>query len=166
GAVCEGDVFSILFSLEYVLRSFEFARVDGALCLDPPNHAPGATYADRFLSLWDHLSLFPRSQRLVRFDVKSTTGLEAGSQNCKTRLGQHQNTAFYLVSCASDPSFVSLIPNTSTARSRVDEQEFAISSSKHLAVPGVAYGFLDPEDAGHRMPIGLLPAAVARVREC
>ncbi|KAJ4345675.1 uncharacterized protein N0V89_011810 [Didymosphaeria variabile] len=168
-AVCEGNIFSILFPLDYIIRSFEFAPIDGAVCLDAPAYPPQSTYAERLFSTRLHTlqDLPPRSRRFVQFDVKSTTGLEAGAQHSVTGLRQHLRTAFYLVLCASDPGFISLIPNVpATRRSRTNEHHFAISSTRSLPVRGVSYGYLDPEHAAHRMPIGLLATAVQRVRDC
>lgn len=166
-AVCEGDVFSVLFALEPVIRSFEFAPVDGAVSLEAPIHAPRSTYAERLLAARNHLLKNPRTHRFVQFDVKSTTGLEAGAQHPITGLRQHGKTAFYIVVCASDPGFAALVPNVPTARRfRSDEHKFAVGSNRSLTVGGVAYGYLDPGYAAHRMPIGLLAAAVQRVRDC
>jgi hypothetical protein len=167
-AVCEGDVFSILFGLSFIVRSFEFAPIDGAVCLDDPaGYGPQSTYAQRLLSTRHHMLKYPRSRRFVQFDVKSTTGLEAGAQTSLTSVRQHHKTAFWIIMCASDPGFVSLVPNTPAVhRLREEDHHFALNSTRHLAVRGVAYGYLDPEHAAHRMPIGLLATAVERIREC
>jgi hypothetical protein len=166
GSLGEGDIFAVLSRNEHVVRSFEFAAVDGGIVLEKPEHTLGATYAERFLCLWDHMqSDEPHSRRIIPFDAKSSTGLEAGAQTYYTRSNQHSKTAFFITICASDPNFVSLIPNVPSAR-REGDTAFAASISKRLPVHGIAYGFLDPETAAHRMPIGLLPTAVERVREC
>ncbi|KAJ4352266.1 uncharacterized protein N0V89_007613 [Didymosphaeria variabile] len=166
-AVCEGDVFSVLFGLRHVVRNFEFAPVDGAVCLEEPGFPPQATYAQRLLSIRHRMLKDPHACRFVQFDVKSTTGLEAGSQTSLTAVRQHRKTAFWIIVCASDPSFVSLIPNIPTMRRRREgEHLFAVNSTRRLAVSGIAYGYLDPEHAAHRMPLGLLQTAVERVRAC
>ena len=84
GALYEGDIFSVLWRLPFVIRSFEFALADGAL--DCGNEcAPDTSYADR---IWTgEQRRMGALRRLLLFDVKSKAaarGLQAESRDSST----------------------------------------------------------------------------------
>ena len=177
GALFEGNIFSALWHLPFVVRSFEFALVDGTL--DCNNDFTGASYADR---LWE---VNQRSRReavsgttpnkLLHFDVKSSTAQDAGKLYYITTSQQQRHVAFFIGTCAADPSFVELIPNFQQGRlSSVtdatpsplkDIGEGAVNSSRSSRLPPSAYK-LDPCNSPYRMPLALFPEAVCRVRRC
>ena len=167
GAVFEGDIFAVLASLPYIVRSFEFAAADGALDCGH-SFPPNATYADRFWAVeQEQLPTIPKN--LLLFDVKSSNTPLAGDQYYKTTIRQRREVAFYIGICVTDPSFVELIPNLyqgrSTARSQPDDDEVAVNTSRVSHLPPSAY-VLDPCNAPYRMPLALLPTAIERVRSC
>ena len=169
GAVLEGDIFTVLAPLPYVVRSFEFAVADGALDCDH-GFPPHATYADRFWAVdQEQLPTIPKN--LLLFNVKSTNCQLAGDQYYITTIRQRREVAFYIGICVVDPSFVELIPNLyqgrpgSTARSQPDGDEVAVNTSRVSHLPPSAY-VLDPCNAPYRMPLALLPRAIERVRFC
>ena len=167
GAVFEGDIFAVLASLPYIVRSFEFAVADGALDCGH-SFPPNATYADRFWAVeQEQLPTIPKN--LLLFDVKSSNTPLAGDQYYNTTIHQRRKVAFYIGICVADPSFVELIPNLyqgrSTARSQPDDDEVAVNTSRVSHLPPSAY-MLDPCNAPYRMPLALLPTAIERVRSC
>lgn len=169
GAVFEGDIFVVLTSLPYIVRSFEFAVADGAL--DCGNSfPPNATYADRFWAVeQEQLPTIPK--KLLLFDVKSNIAQLAGHQYYVTSIRQRREVAFYLGVCVADPSFVELIPKLyqgrpgSTSRSQPEDDEVAVNTSRVSHLLPSAY-VLDPCNAPYRMPLALLPRALERVRSC
>ena len=169
GAVFEGDIFTVLASVPYLVRSFEFAVADGALDCDN-SFPPNATYADRFWAV-DQAQLPTIPKRLLLFDVKSKIAQLAGDQYYVTSIRQRREVAFYIGICVADPSFVELIPNLyqgrpgSTSRSQPDSDEVAVNTSRESHLPPSAY-VLDPCNAPYRMPLALLPRAIERVRSC
>ncbi len=169
GAVSEGDIFTVLAPLPYVVRSFEFAVADGALDCDN-SFPPAATYADRFWAVeQEQLPTIPK--KLLLFDVKSSICQLAGDQYYLTSIRQRREVAFYIGICVADPSFVELIPNLyqgrqgSTSPPQSDSDEVSANASRVSHLPPSAY-VLNPCNAPYRMPLALLSKAIERVRSC
>jgi hypothetical protein len=110
GALYEGDIFSILKRSASVVRSFEFARADGAIDCSA-EFPPETNFADRFWAMDQRLRVDPTSTKLLLFDVKSKVSQYAGDQIYSTTVGQRRHVAFYIGICAADPSFIELFPN-------------------------------------------------------
>ncbi|THX26721.1 hypothetical protein D6D10_09645 [Aureobasidium pullulans] len=112
GARFEGDLFSALRHSPYVVRSFEFALVDGAVALDNTFDA-NSNYADRFWRI-DQQQRNPdlrTENEMLYFDGKSSSSAVAEGQVFLTTIKQRRLVAFYVCICANDPRFVELIPN-------------------------------------------------------
>jgi hypothetical protein len=180
GARFEADIFDLLLDYAHVVRSFEFAPADGAVCCSIHSTLHG-TYSDRFWQIdemdnetyHDHRQT-PTSPHhalcLSPFDVKSNTALKAEGQVYVTTIRQRKIVAFYIGICAADPSFVELIPNyyTGLPIQQGDDPSRYVAvnlSRKSLTGPG-AYKFLSPCNAAYRMPTSLLHEAISRVRAC
>jgi len=108
GAVYEADVFSVLFHNPYVVRSFEFAMVDGTL--DCTMGYGDMSYAERFFKVEDRAMRDSTQCELLHFDVKSTVSPQAGSQSFIHAANQSRYAAFFIGVCATDSSFVELTP--------------------------------------------------------
>lgn len=159
-------MFSILKASPYVIRSSEFAPLDGAIDCDPQfDH--DSTYADRFHSVTSNR--FPGDRpKLVLFDVKGT------ASRCPIRAEhfcfspvQLACAGFFIRICAKDPSFVEVQPNTrqETGGSQRSTTP-AVAAPTNLAcyLPPGAYN-LDPRTARYRMPLRYLCQAIKRIRE-
>ncbi|KAI4238442.1 MAG: hypothetical protein LQ349_001122 [Xanthoria aureola] len=174
GTLYEADVFSVLRSCNFVLRGFEFAQADGALdCTN--EYAPTASYADRLWDLNQRAKRGNAAQRLLLFDAKMASSRYAGRQVFVTINSQRKNVAFYIGICAANPAFVELIPNFYQSCSTPDspggsddEDEsrvLTINYARLSNLPPSAYT-LNPDDSPYRMPLALLPEAIAGVRDC
>ena len=173
GSAYEGDVFAILRLSPYIIRAFEFALADGAIdCskwLDPK-----LSYAERFWDLYQRRYSEPST--LLLFEVKSTVGTKAGEQHYITNVSQRRHVAFFICVNAIDPTFVDLIPNwqqhdealeeegTKYTRDIAGRQQVAVNASRRSTLPESAYGGLDQCMSPYRLPLALLPEAIARIR--
>lgn len=176
-SVLEGDVFAVLYHSQYVVRSFEFGVVDGAIDCSGPHDRLG-NYADRLASALDCASRPPEHRhKLLPFDVKSTI-LGGGSPGYKTTTSQSELAAFYLGISVTDTDFVELIPNYDqsipaesilSSGAEVGAQadvDIAFNYVAQARVPPRAFGGLALDNAPFRMPVALLCEAIRRVRQC
>jgi len=115
GSQFEADVFAALFHRADVIRSIEFANIDGALDTSIPvvdSTSRPKSFADRFWDLEQRVNADPkRDQLLLPFDVKSRLSQRAEDQIYITSLLQRQHVAFYVGICAANPDFVEVIHN-------------------------------------------------------
>ncbi|KAF1992796.1 hypothetical protein P154DRAFT_583468 [Amniculicola lignicola CBS 123094] len=92
GAYFEAYVFATLFHLSHIIRSFEFAPVDGALdcSQDSTPNTSLESFGNRFWELNEQIRDDPHLGRclLVPFDVKSTVSFSAEDQIYITTLSQ------------------------------------------------------------------------------
>ncbi|KAK3703977.1 hypothetical protein LTR37_014080 [Vermiconidia calcicola] len=172
GASYEGDVFSALRRSRFVVRSFEFALADGAI--DCTRTHTDRSYAERFWTLHDQRYLDP--SQLLLFDVKSTIGDKAGDQVYVGNLVQRRHVAFHVGISAAEPTFVDLIPNYEQVEDALSEmgtqytadaagqQEVSINVTRVCALPPGAYGGIDQCSSPYRLPLTMLPEAIARIR--
>ncbi|EGP82113.1 uncharacterized protein MYCGRDRAFT_97852 [Zymoseptoria tritici IPO323] len=107
GAILEGDIFSILASSPFIIRSSEFALSDGALDCTR-SYGTTTSFAERFWSLVSHRPT--DLSEIVLFDAKSSSVVD-GDRIFYTSLGQRHGVGFYVCICGTDPDFVELIPN-------------------------------------------------------
>ena len=168
GAVYEADVFSVLLRCPWVIRSFEFALADGAIdCRENSaddylatgfaDESPFQSYARRFFDCDSHFGGGEEECRLVLFDVKSTTARSAGSQRFFSTVGQSESVSFYVCVCATDASFVEVIPNTDQWSGGV----IGVHCTSFLRPS--SYG-VDPAHAPYQMPLSCLLEAFRRIR--
>lgn len=171
GARYEGDVFSVLWQSPYILRSWEFALVDGAIDCNE-EFKLGTSFVDRLAQVKSRF--LPESRKLVRFDIKSKISQEAGDQIYNTSTHQQSAVAFYIGLCAADTSFVELIPNfhqhkEGTPALGYDPEEVlenrqgAVNDSRVSKLHASAYK-LDPCNSPYRMPFTDICEAIHRVR--
>lgn len=173
GTFNEAEVFHAVRDSGFVFRSFEFARVDGAVLATDGAAPASGNYTERFWDLNELVrmtrgSVEHRARKLVLFDVKSSTSERAENQIYITTIWQQEQTGFYLATCPADPSFVEVFPNRfakhhSTA---LDGRKVAVNESRKAMVPPSAYGFLSPCNSSYRMPLSLLPQAIENIRRC
>jgi hypothetical protein len=169
GAIFEAIIFSFLFDNAQVIRSFEFALADGAIdCLSAFNK--GESWADRHHIVSQDVKRQPGIKRFLYFDVKSkTSAAVAGTEVYSTNVLQRSRVAFYIGICASDPSFVEVIPNYHQSRFDnlfdAEKRYVAVNITRKLPFERVSYRF-DPTSAMFRMPIRLLPEAIDRISQC
>jgi hypothetical protein len=159
-AVAEGDVFSILSRSPFVIRSFEFALVDGAVdCTN--THRIGSSFADR---LWatEQASLLPDvTSELLLFDVKSSFNF---GHRYVSSVFQKRRVAFYICISSADPSFIELIPNYNQAEEAQDSEtsesvtmggeenrKITINNGRRVLLPLRSYR-LDPTNAPYAHP--------------
>ncbi|KAK3698133.1 hypothetical protein LTR37_017091 [Vermiconidia calcicola] len=184
GALFEGDICEILRSCRSVVRAFEFSPTDAAVDCSR-EYIDGYDYAQR---LWDLLER-PKTQKaseLALFEVKSSIGRLAGSQEYISTAIQKMLVAFYIGVCAADPTFVDVIPNydqdaalfsrsdcgededvaatLASLKSRYGDREELINVSRISTLPTSAYGGLDQCMGPYRMPIWRLPEAMGLIR--
>ncbi|KAL8643583.1 MAG: hypothetical protein Q9226_008263, partial [Calogaya cf. arnoldii] len=174
GARYEGDIFSVAKSSPFTIQAHEFAEADGAIdAATFPGYDKTTGYIERF---WDtdrradqpSLELRPC---LVFFDCKSAVGRAAEEQMYLTRVRQRCTVAFYLAICAVDPSFVELIPNfcqaldESESRSTAEQVRYVAANSSRASKLDPKSYRLSPCNAPYRMPLALLPQALARTGE-
>lgn len=173
-AVSEGDVFSILSHSPFVIRSFEFALVDGAIdCTHA--HRADSSFADRLWATEQASLLSDTTSELLLFDIKSSFNF---GHHYMSSVFQKRRVAFYICISSADPSFVELIPNYNQS-----EEDYSLESSESVTMGGDANRKvsinngrrcmlplrsyrLDPTNAPYRMPVQLLPLAIDRVRAC
>ncbi|THW06077.1 hypothetical protein D6D25_08138 [Aureobasidium pullulans] len=169
GARFEGDLFSALRHSPYVVRSFEFALVDGAVALDNTFDA-NSNYADRFWRI-DQQQRNPdlrTENEMLYFDGKSSSSAVAEGQVFLTTIKQRRLVAFYVCICANDPRFVELIPNRYQGLEtpgRLETDEVIVNTARHSRLPPSAYR-LDPSGSPRRLPLALLPEAIHRIVLC
>lgn len=171
-ATVEGDIFSILRRSSIVLRSAEFATVDGGIdCTH--RFAPGSSYAMRYWQYSDR-SLHPEtSSDVIPLDVKGSVAGCAGDQVYITTLAQKRRVAVYITKDAADDRFVNVIPNyfqdATALRGNVEiqeweRQEYSVNITRVSFFPPRAYGSLDQCGSPYRMPLALLHDAVEGIR--
>lgn len=174
GSIHEGDVFSILASSPFVVRSGEFALMDGALdCTS--RHESDSSYASRYWEVNDRAADPSEAGDLAGFEVKSCAFGEAGKQIYITTIAQRRRAAFYIAKLATDPNWVELIPNyqqdaesldPESANLEAETAEHIINFTRKSFMPPRTYGAVDPSGSAYRMPLSVLPEAVRRARLC
>lgn len=174
GAIYEGDVFSVLRTSPFVIRSFEFALADGAIDCTY-SYKPSLSYADRYWSMYSR-RYDSEASTLLLFDVKSTIAEDSGDQVYITTVGQRRHVAFYIGINAADPTFVEVVPNyhqNALAVTQLDNaytkgpaatRDVAVNISRVSTMPASAYGGLDQCMSPYRMPLTMLAEAIARIR--
>ncbi|SMY30381.1 unnamed protein product [Zymoseptoria tritici ST99CH_1A5] len=171
GAILEGDIFSILASSPFIIRSSEFALSDGALDCTR-SYGTTTSFAERFWSLVSHRPT--DLSEIVLFDAKSSSVVD-GDRIFYTSLGQRHGVGFHVCICGTDPDFVELIPNYQQKRAAfepgfevADEEQdiYTVNVRREYRLFGNAHGHLDQYGAAYRMPVAMLPAAIERVRAC
>lgn len=172
GYLLEGNLFAVLLSSTFIVRSFEFALADGAV--DCTNEFDSSrSYAHR---LWTLISQDPSvASQLLLFDMKSSCDDGEGAQRFKTSVGQQNRVAFFLCICAADPRFVDLMPNMSqNAEALKPGSELPVNEQDQVTIDmfrpsrlfAMAHGSLHQGGTPFRMPISMLPEAIHRVRDC
>lgn len=154
GALYEGIVFEALLSSPYIVRSFEFAALDGVIDCSGSYNVE-VNYADRFFDLWQRQRTLSRPHKLVLFDVKSTTGRDAHSQRPTITATQLTHAAFFVCLHAADTDYVELIPNTYKTAGRMPGMKLPLDPRSYVA---------NPEELPSRMPITILPEVIRRIR--
>lgn len=177
GAFYEGDIFSVIRDSPYAIESFEFARADGAIDCSR-EYAPSTTYADRFWRVYTHR--YEQPSKLLLFDIKSTTGQEAGAQRYITNLQQRLHVAFYIGVNAADPTWVEVIPNylqgnealalnKAVGRDGVERsknRKITVNTCRVSTHPAASYGGIEQWGGPFRMPAFMLVEAISRIRRC
>lgn len=173
GTHFEADVFAHLLVCPFVLRSFEFALADGALYATINEEPPSGNYTERFWQLHEQVRMFRNSIQhwrriLVLFDAKSCTSNCAEDQVYITTLKQKAKVGFYIAICAANPSYVEVFPNRFNMISYIedDRRKVSVNLSRQSFLQPSAYGSLSPCNSLYRMPIALLPEALASIRRC
>jgi hypothetical protein len=173
GTFNEAELFHAVRDCGFVFRSFEFARVDGAVLATNGAAPVAGNYTERFWDLNELVrmtrgSIEHRARKLVLFDVKSCTSERAEHQIYITTIWQQEQTGFYLATCPVDPNFVEIFPNRFAKHhaTALDGRKVAVNESRKAMVPPSAYGFLSPCNSGYRMPLSLLPQAIENIRRC
>jgi hypothetical protein len=174
GALHEGDIFSILANSPFVVRSGEFAVVDGALdCTRTYNTA--TSWATRYWVVNDWAANPLEASSLMSFEVKSCLVAEAGSQLYITTIAQRRRAAFYIARLTADPTWVELIPNyhqdegsldPEGAELETDADEHLINFTRRSFMPPRSYGGVDPTGSSYRMPLFALSEAVRAHLHC
>ena len=181
GAVFEGDVFSVLRRSPSIVRAFEFAPADGAIDCTR-EYDEGSNFADRFWILNQNQRVETQPSVLVLFDVKSSITHDPRHQKYQTFTSdQYRDVAFWIGISAADPGLVEVIPNPDQGQ---QEPHTTADQSAPSVDPGSNRGVyhalsvnwihrLPPRAFGvnlcgspYRMPLTLLPEAIARVRRC
>ncbi|USP75476.1 uncharacterized protein yc1106_02750 [Curvularia clavata] len=173
GARFEAELFAVLFECPFVIRSFEFAPADGAIFATTDTTPPIGTFGERFWQLNEHVRRYRHGpkhseRRLVLFDAKSKISGKAEDQIYKTSVKQQNRVAFYIGICAANPDYVELIPNyrAGTLLDNNEKRNVAVNISRKPRLPPSAYDSLSPCNSPYRMPIRLLPEALARIQRC
>lgn len=110
GALYEGDVFTVLSTSSYIVRSFELTLADGVIDCTY-EYALETGFTTRLWDLDQRLRLDLRRGQLLLFDVKSKVSPYAGDQKYLTGVAQRGHVAFYIGCCVADPTSIELIPN-------------------------------------------------------
>ena len=133
------------------------------------------TFAERYWDLYNR-RYDTEASELLLFDVKSTVAECAGDQVYLTSIGQRRHVAFYLCVNGADPTFVEIIPNyhqDAKALEAADplsmhggeaSREVAVNVTRVSRLPPSAYGGIDQCSSPYRIPITMLPQAIALVR--
>ncbi|KAL6163521.1 hypothetical protein ACJQWK_11098 [Exserohilum turcicum] len=131
------------------------------------------TLSERFWQLNEHVRRYRHAvedseRRLVLFDAKSKISAKAEDQIYTTPITQRGRVAFYIGICAANPEYVDLIPNYRARTSIANEESrnVAVNISRKSLLPPSAYGSLSPCNSPYRMPLSLLPEALACIQRC
>lgn len=155
GGLYEAKLFQALLSSPYVVRSAEFAALDGAVDCSA-TYGQNVRFAERFFDLWQAQRIKPH--KLLLFEVKSTVGREAETQRPNFTQTQRTHAAFYICVNAANAAYVDLVPSHyhgSPMSSKIDKHYMPVSPRSYV---------LDPNHEACRMPIGKLPEAIENVR--
>ncbi|KAH3968351.1 hypothetical protein HBH98_172240 [Parastagonospora nodorum] len=173
GTFFEAEIFHALRDCAFVLRSFEFALVDGALFATVGDSPPPGNYTERFWALNEQVRMTRGSHEhwariLVLLDLKSSTSRQAEEQVYITTLRQQEKTGIYIAVCAADLGYVEVIPNrfSDSSLSTSVNRKVAVNESRKSMLPPSAYGFLSPCNSPYRMPLSLLSRALESVQQC
>lgn len=170
GALFEGNAFSILRHSPFVVRSFEHSLADGAIdCRGAYEKA--SSYADRFHELENRVTENEIPVELALIDIKGSMKLE---EQHVALLGQRRRVAAFICMGAGDPAWVDFIPNMfqepKTAKhpsldfTEEENRYVAVTYSRPSRLPVTAQGMVNLSTSPFRMPIGLLPDAIALAR--
>lgn len=170
GALFEADIFTLLLGCPHIIRAFEFALTDGAVCCSV-SPLPSGTYSERFWELNEQVQQDPHlpTRTLLLFDVKSASSPDASKQVYHTTLRQRDQVSFYITICAANPDFVEVHPNLAgECPDRTDDGDraVAVAISRKSPLPPATYGSLSPCNSPYRMPACLLPQAIQNLRQC
>ncbi|KAF2442539.1 hypothetical protein P171DRAFT_497471 [Karstenula rhodostoma CBS 690.94] len=183
GSRFEARAFAAMYHLPFVVRSAEFANVDGVLdcktarrrsnaCMHIDPASPATSFADRFYAMTRRASAHPSDPglcTLVPFDVKGSASHKLHNQKYKTTLDQRRHTAFYICFCAADPKSVEVIPNglAGLAGEQVPSGgHAAVTRLCEALVTPCACHFLNPCNTLYSMLLELLPVALNNIRAC
>lgn len=170
GALFEGNAFSILKHSPFIVRSFEHSPADGAIdCREAYDKA--SSYADRFHDLETRVAEGETPIDLALIDIKGSMKLE---EQHLALLGQRRRVAAFICIGAGNPAWVDFIPNMfqdpkaaknpSLDFTEEEKRYVAVTYSRPSRLPVTAHGMVNLSTSPFRMPIGLLPDAIALAR--